>query len=188
VEEFLRAAEELSFKESKLTGIPPIQILTFAVEVGKRLAENLSADIKVVEAGCYLRDCMIGKAIREGRAKEHVEMSHEEGEKLIDEYKLDPKIKKNILACIDEHHGVDNFYSIESEICCNSDCYNFVSLKGFMSSMRYLVLGKDMTFEEFVDFLESKVKEKEKLLTLDIVQTELEPQIEIIKDVLSHLK
>ena len=84
-----------------------------------------------------------------------------------------------------EHHGVGKFHSLESEICCNADCYRFISIKGFSYAMRFL---RDMPFSDLVNLLENKSKEKWKALTLDICKKELKTQYNLITSFLEELK
>ena len=91
---------------------------------------------------------------------------------------MEGKEKENVLHCIREHHGVDTFYSLESEICCNADCYRFISVEG--------VVGGAMDFREisvsdFVELFSEKAEEKWYALSLDMCKKELEPQYRAIK-------
>ena len=149
------------------------------------LAKKLKANEKIVEAGAYLMDCMIGQALKEKRLPDHVKMSKDKTSELLEKSKLSNKDKENIKHCVSEHHGVDKFYSIESEICCNADCYRFISVKGFSYAIRYL---RDMPFEDLISLLENKVEEKWNVLTLNICKKELEPQYKLIKKMIKELK
>lgn len=98
---------------------------------------------------------------------------------------LSEETKNNILACIIEHHGSDDFTSIESEICCNADCYKFVSVEGFISALRFM---RPMPLDKQLKILEDKLEEKWNALTLDICVAELKPQYEAIGVLLGHLE
>jgi len=76
--------------------------------------------------------------------------------------------KENIIKCVEEHHGAEKFYSIESEVVANADCYKFVSPKGILyySSM----LGRRFhDFKKELDQLEFKLNEKHNTISLDLV-------------------
>ncbi|MCM2338855.1 MAG: hypothetical protein NDI62_00135 [Burkholderiales bacterium] len=185
MEDFLIEARKLAYKETEKNYTPPIPILNLSTEKGKEIAKKLGANIDVVESGTLLMDCALGRALKEGRRGEHVQMSLDLANELLEKYSFDEKIKENIRHCILEHHGVDKFYSLESEICCNADCYRFISLKGFIMQSKY---GRDMSFEEMVNLFTEKVEEKWNALSLDIVKKELTSQYEVILKILEELK
>lgn len=185
MEDFLEASKKFALDEQKRTGMPVFEHIKLSSEVGQRLAKILGADKQIVEAGTYLMDCMIGQALMEGRLKDHVSMSEAKASELLREYNMSPKDGENIRHCVKEHHGAKKFYSLESEICCNADCYRFISIKGFSYALRFL---RDMPFEDLVRLLEEKVNEKWNALTLKECKEELSPQYEIIKKYLELLK
>ena len=55
-----------------------------------------------------------------------------------DVHDIDAKTKENIIKCIEEHHGVSKYYSIESEIVANADSYIFIHPKGAFAYASYL--------------------------------------------------
>ena len=182
---FLKQARKLVYGEVKKTGMPSKLHVDLACEVGKRLAKELGANENIVEAGTLLMDCLIGKAIKERKLPDHVQMSLERANELLEQSSLSEEEIENIRHCISEHHGAEKFYSPESEICCNADCYTFTSIKGFFYAMRYL---RDMPFEDLIQLLRKKVDEKWSLLSLDICKKELTNQHRTIISLLSELK
>jgi hypothetical protein len=185
MEEFLDKARKLAYNETEKNGTPPIPVINLSEEIGKRIAEKLGANADIVEAGTLLMDCALGQALKENRRKEHIKMSLDKANGLIDNSALSGKEKENIRHCILEHHGVDKFYSLESEICCNADCYRFISVKGFSFQIKY---GRDMSFPDMVNLLKEKVNEKWNALSLDICKKELASQYKLIIEFLKNLK
>lgn len=185
MKDFLPQAKKLAYDEVERTGMPVKLHVDLAREVGKRLAQELGANIDIVEAGTLLMDCMIGQAIKEGRLADHIKMSFDKANELLNQFSLSDKEKENIRHCILEHHGAKKFYSLESEICANADCYRFTSVKGFAYAMRYL---REMPFEDLIKLLENKVDEKWGVLSLDNCKQELAPQHEVINKFLMNLK
>lgn len=185
MEELIKKAREVAYSESELTGMPVREHIDLATDIAKNFAQKLGADVNIVELGTLFMDCMIGQAIKEGRLSEHAEISLNKANELLAESNLSEEQKENIRHCILEHHGVPKFYSIESEICCNADCYRFASIKGFSFAMRYL---RKMPFEDLVAKLDEKVNEKWNALTLDMAKQELKPQHEAIVKILEGLK
>ncbi len=166
--------------------MPLIGHVDLAKEKGIELAKKLGADESVVEAGTLIMDCMIGQAIKEGRQPEHIQMSLEKTNELLASSDLTEQIKENIRHCVLEHHGVEKFFSLESEIVANADCYRFVSVQGFVCALRYL--RPTMPFEEVIALIKSKVEEKWGIISLEEVKSELSPQHQLIKKILTNLK
>lgn len=185
IKDFLTQTRKLAYDEVERTGMPLKLHVDLACETGKRLAKKLGANVDVAEAGTLLMDCLIGQALREGKLEEHIKMSLAKADELLEKSALTDKVKENIQHCILEHHGAKKFYSLESEICCNADCYRFTSIKGFSYAMRFL---RDMPFNDLVALLEKKVVEKWGLLSLDICKKELADQHEVIEKILKELK
>jgi len=122
---------EFVHSQTRVYEIPSIFQIDLANEKGQELADKLGADKDIVLLGTFLMDCMLGVASKEGKLSEHIRMSEEKAEALLPQFpELEAKDKENILYCIRQHHGADKFYSLESEICCNADCYRFASVKG----------------------------------------------------------
>lgn len=184
MENFLIEARKLAYSETEKNGTPPIPIMNLSTEVGKKIAKEMGANIDIVEAGTLLMDCALGQALKENRREEHIKMSVEKAKELLDKSFISSEEKENIRHCVLEHHGVGKFYSLESEICCNADCYRFVSVKGFSFQVRY---GRDMTFEEMVSLLKEKADEKWNAISLPAVREELTPEYQIILETLKYL-
>jgi len=182
---FLKQARKLAYDEIEKTGMPLKLHVDLACDVGKRLANKLGADVDIVEAGTLLMDCLIGQAIQGGKLEQHVQMSLDKANELLHKSDLSEAHKENIRHCIIEHHGADGFHSLESEICCNADCYRFTSVRGFSYAMRYL---RDMPFENLVKLLRKKVDEKWNVLSLEMCKQELKSQHEVLDNLLKKLE
>ncbi|MFA7301167.1 MAG: hypothetical protein WC069_02570 [Candidatus Shapirobacteria bacterium] len=156
-----------------------------ANETGQRLAEKLSANNNIVLLGTLLMDCIIGIAIKENRLSDHVQMCFDKTKEILDlDSEITPEEKENVLACVKEHHGVQKFYSIESEIVCNSDCYRFASVKGMFYTLRYF---RSMPDIDFITLIKTKFNEKKNCVSLDIVKEELNDQFIAIENYLNLL-
>jgi len=184
MDELIKKAKKLAYDENKKTGMPVKLHIDLSCNVGKKLAKNLKANVKIVEVGTLLMDCMIGQALKEGRMENHVQMSLNKANQLLETSSIDEETKENIRHCISEHHGAKKFHSIESEICCNADCYRFASIKGFIYTIRYL---REMPLNDLLSLLEKKYKEKSGLLSLQICKNELKEQQVIILSLLNNL-
>lgn len=184
MDELLRLAEKTAYDEVQETGMPVKQHVDVSREKAIELAKEMQANIKIVEIGTLLMDCMIGEAAKAGKIDQHIEMSLEKTNELLDMINISEDDKKNIRHCVKEHHGVSNFYSLESEICCNADCYRFTSIKGFVLGIRYL---RDMPFKDLITLLDKKADEKWKVISIDSVKQELSPQYQAIKEITGSL-
>ncbi len=181
----IAASKKLAFEEYDKYKIPIEKHIVLSRDKGVELAKKLNANEDVVEVGTYLMDCLLGKAIKDGKQKEHVSISLDKANEILKPYNIEESVKENIRHCISEHHGVNKFHSLESEICCNADCYRFLSVKGFTYTIRYI---REMPFKDLVKLLDYKVAEKWNALTLDICKKELEPQYKTIQKFLKSLK
>lgn len=182
---FLETVRNFAYAEVERTGMPLREHVDLATEVGKKLARKLNANVDIVEIGTYLMDCMIGQALKKGRLQDHVQMSLDKTNELLRNSELSEEAKENIRHCVSEHHGAKKFFSPESEICCNADCYRFTSVKGFMYAVKFM---REMPFLDLVKLLENKVEEKWGLVSLDVCRKELEPEHDILIKLLSKLK
>lgn len=180
----IKAVKEFVYSEAEKYQTPSIFHLELTNEKGQWLADFLQADKDIVLLGTLLMDCKLGKAFKEGRLSEHVEMSEKGAREIFFQFpELDEQVKKKVIYCVRQHHGVDSFYSLEAEICCNADCYKFVSVKGMLGGIRYT---REMPFEKLIELFSRKADEKWHALTLDICKKELEPQYRVIKELLFY--
>jgi len=158
---------------------PSLFHLDFANEKGQLLADNLKANKDIVLMGTMLMDCMLGEAMKNEKPLEHIEMSAKKTEELLLKIpELNKSERKNIVACVSQHHGAEKFYSLEAEICCNADCYRFASIKGALGGM---ITGRKMEMSDLVALYSKKADEKWNTLTIEICKVELEPQYQILK-------
>ncbi len=176
----------LAYQEIENYGTPSKFQVDFTNEKGQWLAERLNANKNIVLLGTLLMDCKLGQAFKEGRLKDHIEMSRQKAEEILSaDNQVTEEEKKNILSCVVQHHGADKFLSLEAEICCNADCYKFASIKGVVGSIKNL---RDMPLDNLVTLFLEKADEKWKALSLDLCKEEVKPQYEAIKAFLRSYK
>ena len=184
MEDFLKQVRLFVYTEIERTGVPARPQVDFTTETAKNLARTLGADVTIVEIGTLLMDAMMGQALIENRPKDHIQMALDKTNELLSQSTLSDVEKDNIRHCVSEHHGLNKFYSIESEVCCNADCYKFASVKGFTISLRYT---RDMSLPELIQLLKEKVEEKWNAISLDIVKKDLTPQYQTLTKLLENL-
>ena len=126
-------------------------------------------------------DLKLKQALAENRLQDHTQMSSEAAEEFLGNFELDEETKIKILSCVKEHHGVEKFSCIESEICCNADCYKFLHPKGIFQYI-HILLDRKADFIKALDGTESKMEEKHNILSLDICKEELEPYYKMFKE------
>jgi len=174
------------YEEIEKYGAPAKCLVEFINEKGQWLAGKLGADKNIVLLGTLLMDCKLGQAYKEGRLKDHIEMSCQKAKDLLSgDEKITTNEKENILNCIQQHHGVRKFYSLEAEICCNTDCYRFISVNGFIGSIKDI---GEIPLDELVKIFAGKAEEKWQALSLDICKKDLKPQCQAIKNLLSNYR
>lgn len=173
MQDLIEKVRALAVEEINKFGIPKMEHFLLSNAKGQELAEKLSADKDIVLLGTMLMDLKIGQCLKEGRLSEHVKESSLAAQEFLKDFDLDQEVFKKIISCIESHHGLDNYYCLEAEICANADCYRFLSPEGFFHSTM-IFSGRGLDIEHFLAQLEGKVDEKYKALSLDICKKELE--------------
>jgi len=185
-QDLIKEAEEFAFKEAADFQTPAPLHLVVANEAGQKLAKALGANEDIVLLGTLLMDCKLGYARSIGKPLEHEELSRQAAEAIISKYtNIRPDEAANIYQCILQHHGGVQFFSRESEVTCNADCYRFLSIKGLVSGIKGF---RDMPMSELMELFNQKLEEKWNALSLDICKQELEPQYRAIKEFLAQYK
>lgn len=178
-------ARELAISEINKYGVPKMEHFVLANEKGQQLAKALGADKDIVLLGTMLMDLKIGQCIQEGRLAEHVKDSSLAAQEFLKQFDLDDEVFKKIVSCIESHHGVENYYCLEAEICANSDCYRFLSPEGFFHGL--MIFGNRTTnFNEVLSNLDNKVEEKYNIISLDICQQEVEDNYHTFKKLIKN--
>ncbi|MCL5239709.1 MAG: HDIG domain-containing protein [Candidatus Marsarchaeota archaeon] len=175
IDETRRFAKERAEKY----GVPSFPHTEYIATKGVELARKLGADEKIVELGCYLIDIDLGKALKQGKQEEHVNMGVETANTFLRKFDLSRAERDKVLNCIAAHHGQMEHSCIESEIVKNADNYKFLSPTGIVISLFYR--PKEITLKQEVDILKQKLEEKHKLATLAVCKREAEVNYKIIK-------
>lgn len=158
------------------------------LNAGIRLAKEYGANENIVKIALSMMDSKLPEASYLGKPKEHITMSSDVTKELLKDIEfLSEEDKENIIKCVEEHHGVEKYFSIESEVCANADCYKFVHPKGFLfySSM----LGRRFhNFNKEIEQLEFKLNEKHNTISLPLVKEELEYYYESFQKAIDEAK
>ena len=159
-----------------------------SLDMGIKLAEIYKADVNIVKIAIAMMDSKLPEASYLKTPKKHIEMSSNATKEILSDIDcLNEDIKENIIKCVEEHHGTKEFFSIESEVVANADCYKFVHPKGFLyySSM----LGRRFhDFDKELEQLNFKLNEKHNTISLDIVKEELEPYYQFFQKAIDEAK
>lgn len=159
-----------------------------SLDMGIKLAEIYKADVNIVKIAIAMMDSKLPEASYLKTPKKHIEMSSNATKEILSDIDfLNEDIKENILKCVEEHHGTIKYFSIESEVVANADCYKFVHPKGFLyySSM----LGRRFhNFNKELEQLDFKLNEKHNTISLDIVKEELEPYYQFLQKSINEAK
>lgn len=116
---------------------------------------------------------------------EHMKDSSLVAQEFLKQFDLDDEVFKKIVSCIESHHGVENYYCLEAEICANSDCYRFLSPEGFFHGL--MIFGNRTTnFNEVLSNLDNKVEEKYNIISLDICRQEVEDNYHTFKKLIKN--
>lgn len=188
IEQLIKKADQLNRDEMNKYNSEVVKLYELAQETGIKLAKNLNADENIVKIAIAMMDSKLPEAQALGDLKQHIPMAIEVTKELLKETDaLTEKQKKNIIKCVEEHHGTEHFYSIESEIVCNADCYKFIHPKGVFDYCS--ILGRRFhDLKKELAQLEYKMDEKYQALSLDIVKKELKPYYDSFKKLISKTK
>ena len=177
-DQLIEDIKKFATNEAETKGLPAVFHLDLSYQVGQRLAKELEADAKVVALGTLLMDCMLGQAFEQGIKEQHVEMSRDKAEELLEkDQDISAEEVENVLACVSQHHGVDKFYSIESEICCNADCYRSASINGVLGGIHN---GRKMELGALKQLYLAKAEEKWNAISLDTCKEELKGEYDLL--------
>ena len=188
IEELIIKTDKFNRKEIQKYN-PDMEFLhDICLKAGIRLAKEYGADENIVKIALSMMDSKLPEASHLGIPKEHVAMSSAVTKELLKDIDfLSENEKENIIKCVEEHHGVEKYFSIESEVVANADCYKFVHPKGvlFYSSM----LGRRFhDFNKELEQLEFKLNEKHNAISLPLVKAELESYYEFFQKAITEAK
>ncbi len=188
IEELVEKADKFNRDEIRKYN-PDMEVLhDLSWNAGIKLAKEYGANENIVKIAISMMDSKLPEAAHLGIGKQHIAMSADATKELIKDVDcLNEKEKENIIRCVEEHHGVEDYYSIESEVCANADCYKFVSPKGvlFYSSM----LGRRFhDFNKELEQLNFKLNEKHNTISLPMVREELEQYYQFFQKSINEAK
>lgn len=188
IEELVEKAESFNKEEIKKYKSDLEFLYNISYDAGIKLAKKYKADENIVRIALAMMDSKLPEAQHLGTQKEHISMSSSATKKLLEEATLlNDKEKENIIKCVEEHHGVEKFYSIESEVVANADCYKFIHPKGvfYYSSM----LGRRLhNFSKELEHLDFKLNEKHDTLSLPLAKEELEPYYQFFQKAINEAR
>jgi HD superfamily phosphodiesterase len=183
----VKAARKFDQEEREKGNSPPEIHQDLLIKYTKKICEESKADVNLALIGAYLMDIKVGKAWREGRVEEHVEMGLRAARRFLKKFRLSKDIQDKIENIIQAHHGTIPYQSPEAEIVANADCFRFLHPKGatyFLTS-----LGKrGLKFSEALKYFEYKVEEKHNTISLDICKEEAEEYYKLLKKLISLAK
>ncbi len=177
------AAKELALSEIEKFGLPTKIHFEISYEKGIKIAEDLNANVDLVEIGVSLMDLKLGEAFKNKKLAEHVTMSAEASESFLSNYSLDDETKGKILNCVKAHHGKTPFSCVEAEITANADCYRFIHPKAVIHYIGTLS-KRELPLHEIINQAEAKLDEKWQILSLDSCKNELNQHYESFKNLL----
>lgn len=187
MENIVKKARDYAMSEIEKFGSPSLTHFEISEKKALELTKKLNADNAIVQLGVSLMDLKLGHALKNGMRDQHIIMSKEAAENLLNNFQLKENIYNNIINCIEAHHGDIPYSCLEAEICANADCYRFIHPKGFLSYLTHL--GKRFTsFSDCLDQAEKKMDEKYKILSLEICKKELIPYYKQLKQLIKDAR
>lgn len=187
LENIVKAAEKFDQEERKKGNSPPLIQQKLFISKVKEFCQKLGADEGLALVGAYLMDIKIGQAVRERRIKDHIEMSLQAARDFLKKFSLSRKTLDKIENIIKAHHATIPYKCPEAEIVANADCFKFLHPRG--ATLFLVTLGKrGSSFKEALDYLEQKVEEKHKVISLDVCRKEANEYYRLLKKLISLAK
>ena len=183
MKEIIEKARELAKKETSGDFGP---FMDLANDKGQELAEKLGANKDIVLLGTLFMDIKRKQAVAENRVEAHVKMSLDVTKEFLKSFDLDKETKNKIYNCVEAHHRDVPFSCTEAEIVANADCYKFIWVKSFVQYFFYAKSERD--FNDLLNFIETKINDKWKNISLGICKEELEPHYKLVKEMIEKLK
>lgn len=185
-EDLIQDAQLLASEATARYNLPPQIHIDIARDAGQKLASVHNANREIVLIGTLLMDCGLGQAIAEGDRNKHIDIAVQNFKDICVRHKeITPEEQAAIIACIKEHHGAAVFTSIESEICCNADCYRFLTVRGIIGGLQAKTSSDELAT---IELYKEKVEEKAAALTLSTAKADLEPTLDTIKAFLNEYR
>ena len=188
IEELVVKADKFNRDEIERYNPDMEYLYELSLKAGIKLAKEYNADENIVKIALAMMDSKLPEASHLGTPKQHIVMGSIATKEILKDVDfLDDKQKENIIKCVEEHHGVEKFSSIESEIVANADCYKFIHPKGILyySSM----LGRRFhAFNKELDQLNFKLNEKHNTISLPLAKEELEPYYDFFQKSINEAK
>jgi len=116
--------------------------------------------------GSYLADLFITEARVRGDIKLHVPMALEYAKKIFEREQIPVTEQQIIIELIATHHGGKQKY-LESKLYKNADCYKFLLLKGQLDLFPIFYDGSEISYQQAVEYIVSKIQEKYRLADLN---------------------
>ncbi len=186
IDTIIKDLDDIAIIEINKYGVPTLENYNDVTNIAVDLAKKMNADIGAVQLGSKLMDIKLGQAISEKKKEEHINMALGFAQEFFMNYPLNEVLKAKVIACIKEHKD-NKFSCIESEICANARCYNFLVPKKILKIF-YTYKLRGYNYDEIFMLASEKVEEKWNKLTLDICKKELEENYKKIKEFLEICK
>ncbi|MFH1247133.1 MAG: hypothetical protein V1644_02015, partial [Candidatus Micrarchaeota archaeon] len=101
-EQVMQKIREIGLREIHNGNSPPELFTRLAIEKGIELAKEMNADAQIVETALWLGDSQLGLCMKQNRPHEHVKVSAEFAEIVMNEISASPEfIKKSVQAMIE---------------------------------------------------------------------------------------
>jgi len=164
--DIVKLSRELMQKQTQKNKAPAWLLTEIAARKGKEFSKRYDVDERLVLTSLYLAHTIFSPDWEGDIQKNHPKLSSEFVKKYLDKWGVDKKEQEIILNAIESHHGKVPAKSKIAEVVKNAECFKFVTVEGSLVWLHELGIRK-VPFEEAVDKVIYKMKQKRNLLTLD---------------------
>jgi len=163
--DIVNLSKKLMLKQTKKNKAPAWLSTELAIKKGKELSKKYKVDERLVLTSLYLAHTVFSPVWKGSIQKNHPKLSSKFVKKYLDRWEVSKKEQEIILNAIEAHHNQFPAKSKTAEVVKNAECFKFVTIKGALILLHELGT-RNIPFEEAVDKVIGKMKQKKGLLTL----------------------
>ncbi len=159
-------SRELMLKQTQKNKAPAWLLTELAIKKGKELSKKYNADERLVLTSLYLAHTIFSPIWKDEIQKTHEKLSANFVRTYLDEWDVKKEEQNIIINSIEAHHAKVETKSKVAEVVKNAECFKFVTIEGSLIWLHDCGL-RGYPFDDAVDKVLEKMRQKIKLLTLD---------------------
>ena len=179
--DIVKLSKQLMVKQTRENKAPSWLLTELAIRKGRELSEKHEVDERLVLTSLYLAHTIFSPIWHGEIQKNHAKLSSEFVKGYLDSWEVSKDEQQIILNSIEAHHDGVPTKSKIAEVVKNAECFKFISVEGALIWLHELGI-RQVPYEEAVDKVLAKMKQKKVLLTLNDCIKEAEENCSRILD------